>query len=252
MTLDPLWFSALAHRHLTFCGPVNETRLNELISLLNLPAGAHVVDAGCGKGELLIRLAERYRVQALGVDLSPHFIEIAATQANRRAPHLVEMRTGDMLDHQPEPGSLALAVCIGSTHIFGSYQQTLDTLIDWVQPGGQILVGDLFWQKDPDPAFLEALGAQATDYTNYAGLITAGIERDLIPLFTITSSAEDWETYEWCYLFAAERYAADHPDDPRHDAILARARAGRDRYLRWGRETFGFAVCLFRKPAASR
>ena len=48
------------------------------------------------------------------------------------------------------------------------------------------------------------------------------------------------------YHQGAERYAAANPDDPDAAEIVRRQRAARDTYLRWGRDTLGWAVYLFR------
>ena len=53
-----------------------------MIELLALEPGARVIDLGCGKGELLRRLAARYEIRAVGVDRSPTLLE----EARRRAP----------------------------------------------------------------------------------------------------------------------------------------------------------------------
>ena len=45
-----------------------------------------------------------------------------------------------------------------------------------------------------------------------------------------------------------ERYAGEQPDDPDVPAMLKRIRRWRDAYLRWGRDTLGFAVYLFHRP----
>jgi len=63
---------------------------------------------------------------------------------------------------------------------------------------------------------------------------------------------DDWDRYEGLQWQAAERYAADHPDDPDVEPLLQTSRGQRDAYLRWGRECLGWAMYLFRKPRGSR
>lgn len=248
MPLDPLEFSAIAHRFHTYCTPLNESRLSELIEMLRLPAGAPVLDAGCGNAELLVRLAQRYRVQGIGIDLSPHMIERATLNAGRVASDLLQLRLGDAREHNVTPGALALAICLGATHIFGGYRGTLSALQPLVRPGGLLLLGELFVQREPDPQLLAELGSTRDQYLDYAGLVQVGIDAGLIPLYTLTSSTDDWERYEWRYCWAIERWADEHPDHPDVEAVRARGRQARDRYLRWGRNTWGFALLLFRLP----
>ena len=53
---------------------------------------------------------------------------------------------------------------------------------------------------------------------------------------------------EWKYCRSIERYAREQPEDPDVPQMLERVRRWRDAYLRWGRETLGFAVYLFYRP----
>ncbi len=46
--------------------------LADAVADLNLPAGARILDAGCGTGRNLAELARRFSVTAYGVDVSPH------------------------------------------------------------------------------------------------------------------------------------------------------------------------------------
>ena len=64
-------FYDLTHRDHVLCNPLSEPKLDEMIWLLDLPRGARVLDIACGKGELLVRLAERHATRGVGVDLSP-------------------------------------------------------------------------------------------------------------------------------------------------------------------------------------
>ena len=50
--------------------PLPVAKLDEVIEVLGLEAGARVIDLGCGKGELLRRLAARYEIRGMGVDHS--------------------------------------------------------------------------------------------------------------------------------------------------------------------------------------
>ncbi len=64
-------FSRIAHTGMAVMNPVSPAKLDTLIEALELPPGARVLDLACGKGELLIRIAERYPIRAVGVDLDP-------------------------------------------------------------------------------------------------------------------------------------------------------------------------------------
>src|SRR5512133_3681368 len=84
--MDTCKFYDITHREHVVCNPTSNEKLARLVGLLRLPTGARVVDIACGKGEFLIRLAEAYDVDCLGIDLSPFFIAAARGRLEARAP----------------------------------------------------------------------------------------------------------------------------------------------------------------------
>lgn len=71
------------------------------LMLSRLPAdltGAHVLDAGCGAGQMTIELARRGAVVE-AVDISPALIAIAARRLPEDLRERVTFRAGDMLSH---------------------------------------------------------------------------------------------------------------------------------------------------------
>jgi hypothetical protein len=59
----------------------------------------------------------------------------------------------------------------------------------------------------------------------------------------MVSSADEWDCYQGYQWRAAERYARAHRDPD----LLKQMRHHRDTYLRWGRDTLGWAIYLFMK-----
>ncbi len=244
MTLEHEYFSAVAHANHIFCSPLNSDQLDWLINAIHLPASARLFDAGCGKAEVLIRFIKRYAVQAVGVDHSSQFLREAYRQAIERVPmHKLTLHYMDIQAYAAAPKSFEMGICIGSSHLYGGYRNTLRAMARVARQ--YVLVGELFWQREPDPEFLADLGITADAYTDYTGLITAGSDEGLTPLYSFVSSQQDWDHYEWLYNWSLERYVADHPHDPNCDELRTRAVHGRERYLRWGRDTFGFGLVLF-------
>jgi ubiquinone/menaquinone biosynthesis C-methylase UbiE len=82
-----LWkFFDITHRHHRLCNPTSIEKLDELCGLFGLPPGARVLDIACGKAELLVRLAERFGIAGVGVDLSPYALKEAASKHIQRVP----------------------------------------------------------------------------------------------------------------------------------------------------------------------
>ena len=60
-----LWrFFDITHREHVVWNPISIEKLEELIALLRLRPGERVLDIASGKGEFLVRLAERYGIEA--------------------------------------------------------------------------------------------------------------------------------------------------------------------------------------------
>jgi SAM-dependent methyltransferase len=250
MTLDRAKLTAIGHADHVICNPVSPQKADGVLDLLDLPTGARVLDAGCGKAELLMRLIERRAgdgIHGVGVDMNARFLDEARRGAATRVPAAsLELIEGDAAAYLKGMSvRFDGAFCTGSTHAFGGYRQTLRALARVVRPGGQILVGEGYWIKDPEADYLVALGATRAEFNDHAGNVAAAVEEGLVPLYSTVSSGDEWDRYEGLYLRAVERYVAAHPEDPDTPALRDHIRRWRDAYLRWGRDTLGFGLYLF-------
>ena len=245
-----IWkFYSVTHAYHVLCNPMSTAKLEELIGLLELNPGAAVLDIACGKGEMLTRLAERYEVSGVGVDISPYFVDDAKQKLQERVPvaqiKILNMDGADYSSDQP----FDLAMCIGASWIYQGHRGTLRALKAMTKVGGLILVGEPFWLKEPDEAYLAAENHMRNMFGTHYENVLVGEDEGLFPLYTMVSNQDDWDRYETLQWYATESYARDNPDDPDVSEILVRAAHGRTNYLRWGRDTLGWALYLFRKVA---
>lgn len=70
-------------------------------------------------------------------------------------------------------------------------------------------------------------------------------------VYTLVSDQDDWDMYEGLQWYAAEEWAGEHPEDPDVEEVLKRVRESKAVYLRWGRETLGWAIYVFKKGGFS-
>lgn len=238
----------ITHRDHILCNPLDPTKLDELLGLVNLPDGARVLDIATGKGEVLIRLAERTGLRGIGVDLSPFCVRDAGATARQRGVDArVAFVLADGASFDPGADPFDLTLCIGASWVFGGHRDTLTALRDRTRPGGQILVGEPYWRTNPSQEYLAAVHLAPDAFLTHAGNVAAGADMGLVPLYTMVSSADDWDRYEGLQWRAAERYAVSHPDDPDVPELLERSRHRRDAYLAHGRDVLGWALYLFRR-----
>ncbi len=251
--MDTWKFYDITHRDHLICNPTSGEKLACLVSLLRLAPDAQVVDIACGKGEFLIRLAEAYAVRGMGIDLSPFHIADAKRRLEARVPGAgIAFTQMNGAEFKPEAAhSFDLASCIGASWIYGGHGQTLDALMRMVKPGGWVIVGEPFWLQEPPEDYLAACGIAKQDFGSHASNAEQGTRRGLDLVYTIVSSKDDWDRYEGLQWFATADYARSHPDDPDVAETVARVSQARAAFLRWGRDTLGWAIYLFRvKPAA--
>jgi len=243
-----IWkFYSVTHRYHVVCNPTSIAKIDELIGLLKLTPGSAVLDIACGKGELLTRLAERYEISGVGVDISPYFVADTEQKLLDRVPGTeIEILNVDGADYSADQ-LFDLAMCIGASWVYKGYRGTLNALKSMTKPGGLIIVGEPFWLKEPDDAFLAAEKYTRDMFGTHYENILVGEDEGLSPLYTTVSGLDDWDRYEALQWYAAEKYARDNPDEPGVPEILARAAKGRKSYLQWGRDTIGWAMYLFRR-----
>jgi len=245
-----IWkFYDITHRYHEVCNPTSIAKLDELVGLLRLNPGSAVLDIACGKGELLTRLAEQYEISGIGVDISPYCVRDAVQKLRGRVPGAqIQILNMDGADYRPDQ-LFDLAMCIGASWVYKGHRGTLSTLKTMTKPDALILVGEPFWLKDPDDAYLVAENLTRDMFGTHYKNVLVGEDEGLFPLYTMVSNQDDWDRYETLQWYAAEMHARDNPDDPDVPEILNRVARGRTSYLHWGRDTVGWAMYLFRKPS---
>lgn len=227
-------WSRIAHGDLEFMGPYDETSFERLLDGAALPAGARVLDLGCGKGALLRWLASRGPIDGTGVDLHPGTSPIPG----------VRLVAGDARSFPAEPESFDLVCSVGAVSDIGQ-------LAGLARPGGLVLLGDGYWRRTPGDVYLAALGATIDDLLDWQATLAIGAPHGLTLVRALLSSLEQWDRYEATWAANGERYAAGHPGEPGLAEFLDWIRNGRRRYMELdGRDTLGFALLLFRKGQA--
>jgi SAM-dependent methyltransferase len=235
--------------------PIGEQKFDQIALALELSPGNRVLEIGCGTGEMLIRLVERYGIQAIGIDSSEEAIQEARRSAILRTSDAdLEWMVVDAKSWHVEPESFDLALCIGSTHAFGlgagAFERAIRNIAPLVRHGGKLLLGDGFMTAPADSEYRKILGDFPSDETTHYGNIAAARDNGLVPLSAWVSSEDEWDEFEWSHQRLAEQSAANKPDDVQACEKLKRRRQWMDAYLRWGRITLGFGVYLLRKPDA--
>ena len=247
--MDMWKFYDITHRNHVICNPTSGEKLGHLVEQLQLPTGARVIDIACGKGEFLIRLAETYGVNCLGIDLSPFYIAEARKQLDLRAPEAeVTFREMDGAKFEPEePHSFTVASCLGASWIYGGHDGTLNALTRMVAPGGWVVTGEPYWLQEPCEEYLKVLGLPKEAFGTHISNVEVGEGQGLTLVHTLVSNSDDWDRYEGLQWSASDEHARAHSEDSDLPEIMRRVGEEKAAYLRWGRDTLGWAIYVFRR-----
>ena len=226
--------------------PVSNAKLDRVLAQLRLSPRDRLLDVGCGSGGLLVRAHQLSGCAGVGIDKDAECVRRGKARLDSVAPDAdVDLQAMDAHEFSPVTPFDA-AACVGATHIYGGFPGTLIALKGYVRPGGYVLVGDLYWRLDPGDEYLAVLGEARESHFDHRGNVMCGIEEGLTPLYTAVSSPDDRDHFEgrfWCAKLDAA--LGRSPDVPDADAVR-RIRRWQDAYLRWGRDTMGFGLYLFR------
>lgn len=247
MSLHPK-FSAIAHTNHDVLNPISDAKIERVIDVLRLDERARVLDLGCGKAEVLLRIIERYRCAGVGVDLNPRFIQAARRAASSRVPDADLTLLLGKAEDQALEANFDVGIAMGCRPFGESYDSTLLGFQRHVRPGGLVILGEGFWAEAPSKEALEFLDATEADQATHADNVLLAGKRGMVPLYACVASEDDWDHYEWRYLAAVERYCDANPTDPDTPAMRARIRTWRDAVLRWLRGALGFGLYVFRTP----
>lgn len=231
---------------LTYWGPMSVDTMESLLDQLALPDGGRALDVGCGRGELLTRLVERFGLEVVGVDRSGGALEQTREQLRSRTPDAsFELIESDANEVELAEASFDVVSWLGGPYLGESFATTMTQLAAWARPGGFVLVGHGFWMQPPPGEYLAETGIDRDELTEHWENINVGIEAGLTPLYCCQSDLREWDTFEGTILRNVELHAAAHPDDPDPQGRLEQRRSWHLAQQRWGRQVMGFGLYLF-------
>jgi cyclopropane fatty-acyl-phospholipid synthase-like methyltransferase len=218
-----------------FDSPLSEEHARRLVRALALAPGRHVLDLGCGRGELLLRIVAAHPASTgTGVDPRRGALERARSAAAERGLlDRVELVEDDVTAFD---GHGDLVLCVAASHAWGGATAALRELRGRVERGGRVLFADGFWQR---PAGADAR-RRFGELPVLDGLLqvarSAGFEVD----HAEPSTLDEWDAFE-----EGVRRRLEQAEDP--EARLAAVARERD-YREGYRGVLGFAWLVLSAP----
>jgi SAM-dependent methyltransferase len=248
LTVDRQRLSSIAHSHHPIAAPISGVNVNRLLRRADRRPAARILDLGCGEAAWALQaLAHHPDGHADGVDISPYALERATTAAGERGlADRLTLHERDARTYVPD-GDYDLVLCVGSTHAFGGYAETLEVAGRHVNLDGILMVGECFWQVPPTPEALAGLDATPEDFTDLAGTVDVAEQAGWTPVYAHVSDIAEWDNYEWSWTGSLTEWALDNPGHPEAVDALALAREHRDQWLRGYRNVLGFVTLVLRR-----
>ncbi|WAL95193.1 class I SAM-dependent methyltransferase [Streptomyces sp. Je 1-369] len=232
---------------LTFHGPLSETRAQRIVERLTASGPRTVLDLGCGWGELLLRILEAAPgATGIGVDIKGEDLDRGRAAAKERGLD-GRVRFVEETAKDTARGPADVVLCLGASQALSSAAparaaaEALRALRGLVNPGGRVVLGEGFWEREPTARELAGMwpDADAGDHLYLGDLVDAAVEAGFRPLWVETAGVDEWEEFESGYRSDVEEWLAAHPDHPEAAGTRARVDAQRASWLRGYRGVLG-------------
>ena len=192
--------------------PLSERHADLLLERLRASSGEHVVDLGCGWGELLMRavVAGASQTRGTGVDRDRRVLERGRMLAARRGlADRVSFTEGDAAAWR-EPVDRLL--CIGASHAWGGTKDALAALADVLAPGGTLLFGDGCWETSPTAAAAAEFEGEVLALET---LVEHADSCGWRVLHLSTANQREWDDFEATWRAGRHRWLSENPADER-------------------------------------
>jgi len=234
---------SISHRYMEILNPSSSEKIIKLGRLLKLKKGNRVIDFGCGCAEPLTLWAEEFGITGIGIDISEDLCERARKKlAMRGLSDRIEIVCSPATDYVFEEGVFDAATCIGSTFVFGGYQQTIQTMKKAVRQNGRLGIGETHWLSNQvHPEYAQKQTTTHTEPELAQFTRNEGFELEYI----IRSSRDDWDRYISDSWYGLLRWLEENPNHPDHEQVFKHFRTDQDDYLQFQRQYMGWAMyCL--------
>ncbi|HUJ55027.1 MAG TPA: class I SAM-dependent methyltransferase [Gaiellaceae bacterium] len=235
------WYAVVEARH-ELQNPTSPEKILLLGERLGLGPESHVLDVASGRGGPALLLAERFGCRLTCVERSPEFVAVARERvAAAGLGDRIELVEADAAAY--ELGRYDAALCLGATFVYGGLVPALERLR---ATAPQVAVGEPYWRTSPPPAMDDPKRVGEEDWLPLVETIDLAESAGVRVVSLIASSRDDWDRYETLHWQALDEWLAENPDHPQADEFRELGAAHRDRYLRWQRDTVGWAMLVCR------
>jgi phosphoethanolamine N-methyltransferase len=147
-----------------FISPGGQTTTLDILALVDITPGMHILDVGCGLGGAAMLMAQRFGARVHGIDLSQNMLQLAQERCREaRLTQAVTFEYADILEYHPP----VVYDLVHSRDVFLHIHQKgrlFAALARCLRPGGRVLFSDyLCAASAPSPEFAAYIHARHYD-----------------------------------------------------------------------------------------
>lgn len=239
--MDHQLYWAIAERDLEIQNPMTDRKLRQLDDYCDIRDGLRVLDIGCGKAWVMRQWADRFAIEAVGLELNPIFLDTA--RRKRPAVGKLDFIEGPAKNFHAPQNSFDIVMCLGATFALDGFVSAMEWMVALAKPGAPVVIGDLTLKHRPHVQRNEWLPNDAVE-------TMAVVERHGAEVSAMISASDaDFERYVSHHRHATLRWAREHPAHPDRDDLLEKSKADWAYYLRTIRPYLGWTIFVGHKKA---
>ena len=133
----------------------------------------NVLDLGCGKGPVSVKIAKKLGCKCYGIDAIPDFIDYAILKAKEyNVSGLCKFEVGDIRDKVKSLKDFDIIVLGAIGQVFGDYFVTLSTLVNCLGENGIIIIDDGYIEDESSFSHPQMVSRQKLqDHINRAEMV---------------------------------------------------------------------------------
>lgn len=243
-------FLEIAEADIRIQNPFSEIRLMQVgricYRLGHMRPGTRFLDLACGQGEMLCRWAQLYEITGTGVDINETFLVMARQRAEELGVATqVEFVRDDASKVTRYARAYDVVSCVGATWIGGSPMGNIDLMRQALkdESRGLLLLGELFWDREPSQAAAEAMGVEIDQVPTLPGMYDLFDQAGVRLLNMVLADQEGWDRYQTYQWMEIDRWLRECPDDPDAAEFRDQIEGWKRSYLTY-RGHFGWGVFI--------
>ncbi|WP_439658095.1 SAM-dependent methyltransferase [Lentzea sp. HUAS TT2] len=240
--------AAIAHTDHPISAPLSDSTVAHLLDRAIRKPDDHLLDLGCGDGTWLLSAIQAHDgVTAVGVDISGEgFDQVLGEAARLGLADRLDLRREDVAEYR-STRKADLVLSVGAAYAYGGLLPTLNAAREHLAEDGMLLLGDCFWEREPDAAVRAQQEDGPQKYADLPTTVAQVVADGWTPVYGYVSTLAEWDEYEWCWTGTLAQWALDNPGHPDHDLALQMSADHRTNWLGGYRGYLGFVVLLLRR-----